>query len=86
MSLSFLAPAFLAGLALISIPILVHLTHREKKQPVLFPSLMFLRRVPFRTAKRQRIRHWVLFLMRVTAIALMIGNVLPCRLDQSFRS
>jgi hypothetical protein len=71
MSFSFLAPLFLAGLAAIAIPILIHLTHRERKEAVPFPSLMFVRRVPYRTVRRQRIRHWLLFLMRVAAIALV---------------
>ena len=83
MNLSFLAPLFLAGLAHIAIPIFVHLTHKEKRQPVLFPSLMFLRRVPFRTAKRRRIRHWLLFLMRVTAVALIVAAFARPLLDTS---
>jgi hypothetical protein len=83
MNLTFLAPFVLAGLAHIAIPIFVHLTHKEKKQPVLFPSLMFLRRVPFRTAKRQRIRHWLLFLLRVTAIALIVAAFARPLLDTS---
>jgi hypothetical protein len=53
-----LAPIFLAGILAVAIPILVHLVHRERKEPLAFPSLMFLRRVPFRSAKRQRIRYW----------------------------
>ncbi len=83
MNLSFLAPLFLAGLAHIANQIFVHLKHKEKRQPVLFPSLMFLRRVPFRTAKRQRIRHWLLFLMRVTAIALIVAAFARPLLDTS---
>ncbi|MDH3479884.1 MAG: BatA domain-containing protein, partial [Gemmatimonadota bacterium] len=71
MNLMFLAPLFLAGAAAIAIPILVHLTHRERRETVKFPSLMFLRRVPFRTVRRQRIRHWPLLLLRVAAIALV---------------
>lgn len=66
-----LAPLFLAGLLAIAIPIVVHLVHRERKEPLAFPSLMFLRRVPFRSAKRQRIRYWMLFLMRVAALILI---------------
>ncbi len=66
-----LAPLFIAGLLAVAIPILVHLVHRERKEPLAFPSLMFLRRVPFRSAKRQRIRYWLLFLMRVTALVLI---------------
>jgi hypothetical protein len=49
MSLSFLVPAFLAGLAAIAVPVLIHLTRRQSRQPLAFPSLMFVRRVPHRT-------------------------------------
>ncbi len=44
--MSFLTPAFLLGALAVAIPILVHLTNREKKDVVDFPSLMFLRRSP----------------------------------------
>ncbi len=73
MGLTFLAPLFLAGLAAVGIPIYVHLTHRERKEPIAFPSLMFLQRVPFREAKRQRIRHWLLFALRAAAIVLLVA-------------
>lgn len=66
-----LAPLFLAGLLAIGVPIVVHLVHRERKEPLAFPSLMFLRRVPFRSAKRQRIRYWLLFLLRTAALLLI---------------
>jgi len=71
MGLSFLAPLFLAGLALIAIPIIVHLTHKQKDDTVRFPSLMFVRRVPYKTTKKQRIRDWLLFLMRCAALILI---------------
>lgn len=70
MGLTFLAPLFLAGLVAVGVPILVHLTHKERKEPVAFPSLMFLRQVPFREASRQRIRHWPLFLLRIAAFIM----------------
>lgn len=69
---AFLVPAFLAGLAALAIPVLVHLRHRERKEPVRFPSLMFLRRIPFRQVRRQQIHQWPLFLLRVLAIALLV--------------
>ena len=69
--MSFLAPLFLLGLAALAIPVLVHLTHRQRREPVAFPSLMFLRRVEFRTTKRQRIRNWLLFLLRVLGVILL---------------
>ena len=60
-----------AGLLAVAIPIVVHLVHRERKEPLAFPSLMFLRRVPFRSARRQRIRYWLLFLLRTAALLLI---------------
>lgn len=66
-----LAPLFLTGLLAIAIPVWVHLVHRERKDPLAFPSLMFLRRIPFRSERRQRIRFWLLFLMRAAALALI---------------
>jgi hypothetical protein len=71
MGFSFLAPVFLAGLAALAIPIVVHLTHRERKAAIAFPSLMFVRKIPYRTHRRQKIRHWLLFLMRCLAIVLV---------------
>jgi hypothetical protein len=69
--MSFLVPLFLLGGAAVAVPILVHLTHRERREPVQFPSLMFLRRIPFRTQRRQRIRNWPLFLARALAVLLL---------------
>ena len=69
--MGFLAPLFLAGALAVAIPVLVHLTHRERREPVPFPSLMFLHRVPFRSRQRQRIRHWWLFALRVLAVVLL---------------
>lgn len=71
--MSFLAPLFLAGLVALAVPILIHLTHKERREPVIFPSLMFLRRITFRTERRQRIRHWVLFALRTAALILVVG-------------
>ena len=71
MPLAFLAPVFLAGLALLAVPLIIHLTHRQRKEVTEFPSLMFLRQIPYRTVRRQRIRHWVLFALRCLAIVLL---------------
>jgi Aerotolerance regulator N-terminal/von Willebrand factor type A domain len=71
MSLTFLAPFFLLGLLAVAVPIIVHLVNRERKNAIAFPSLMFLRRVPFRSVRRQRIRHWLLFALRCLALILL---------------
>ncbi len=68
-----LAPAFLVGLAAIAVPIVVHLFHRHRKDPIRFPSLMFLERIPFRTVRRQTLRNPLLFALRVLALVLLVG-------------
>jgi aerotolerance regulator-like protein/VWA domain-containing protein len=69
--MAFLAPLFLVALATFAIPVLIHLTQRERKQIVEFPSLMFLQRIPYQSVRRRRIRDWPLLLMRLAAIALI---------------
>jgi len=70
---SFLAPLFFIAAATAIVPILVHLIQRERKHVVHFPSLMFVRRIPYQSVRRRRIRHWYLLLMRIAALLLIIG-------------
>src|SRR5689334_2945703 len=70
--MGFVAPLILFGLAALAIPVLIHLIQREKKRVVQFPSLMFLRRIPYQSVKRRRIRHWLLLFMRLAALALIV--------------
>src|SRR4029453_8655457 len=70
--MAFLAPLFFAALATLAIPILIHLTQRERKQIVEFPSLMFLQRIPYQSVRRRRIRDWPLLAMRLAAILLIV--------------
>lgn len=70
--MAFLAPLFFAALAALAVPVLIHLTQREKKQVIEFPSLMFLQRIPFQSARRRHIRDWPLLAMRLAAIALIV--------------
>jgi len=68
-----LTPAFLAGLAALAVPLLIHLIRRERHDAVEFPSLMFLSRIPQPTVKRRRIRNWWLFALRCLALILLVG-------------
>ena len=73
MPLSFLAPAFLAGLAALAIPVLIHLANRPKKDVVRFPSLMFLEKVEYQASSRRRLRNLVLLTLRCLALILLAG-------------
>src|SRR5688572_25421098 len=71
--MTFLAPLFFVGLAAIGIPILVHLIQRERKDVVEFPSLMFIRKIPYQSVERRRIHNWPLLLLRTAAMALLVA-------------
>ena len=70
--MSFLTPLFLVGLAGLAIPVLLHLIQKERKNVVQFPSLMFLRRIPYQSVRRRRIRNWLLLCLRLAALALIV--------------
>ncbi len=71
--MSFLTPWFLAGLAALAVPILVHLIHKERKDVITFPSLMFIQRIPYKSVRRNQIRHWALFFLRCAALILLVA-------------
>lgn len=71
--MNFLAPAFLGALAAIAVPVIIHLINRERKVVVEFPSLMFLQKIPYRSVRRQKIRHLLLLIMRCVALALLVA-------------
>ncbi len=72
-ALAFLAPLFLVGLGFLVWPVLVHLVQKDRKEVVEFPSLMFLERVPYKSSRRQKIRHWLLLLIRLAALTALIA-------------
>lgn len=70
--MNFLVPAFLAGLAALAVPLLLHLRHRNRDKPQPFPSLMFLEQLTIRTEQRQRVSDWPLLLLRLLVLALLV--------------
>jgi Aerotolerance regulator N-terminal/von Willebrand factor type A domain len=71
--MNFLAPLFFVALAGLAIPVLIHLIQREKKQIQPFPSLMFVRQIPYKSVQRRRIHNWLLLLVRMAALALIVA-------------
>lgn len=72
MGVSFLTPLFLAGALAVAIPVIVHLIRHHRGEPLRFPSLMFVRRLPLESVRRRRIRDWPLLVLRVGALALLV--------------
>ena len=69
--MTFLAPAFLFGLAALVAPLLIHLRRRKTRHREPFPSLMFFEEVPHATIRRRRLRDIALWLVRTAAVALL---------------
>ena len=83
MSLTFLVPLFLLGIAGIVVPIVVHLTRRQRRNVVHFPSLMFLEKIPYQEQRRRRIQHWFLLSLRALALILVAAAFARPFLDRT---
>ena len=66
------SPWLLFGLAALAVPVLIHLVQREEHSGRKFPSLMFVRRIPFEIKRRRRIRDPMLLALRCLALAAIV--------------
>jgi len=72
MSITWLTPAVLAGLALIALPIAIHLLVRQQTRSLPYPSLRFLRETALAAFRRRAIQDAVLLVCRVAVIAAAV--------------
>ncbi|MFC1492536.1 BatA domain-containing protein [candidate division KSB1 bacterium] len=70
--MTFLQAIFLYGLIAVTIPLIIHLLSRRKKNPVLFSSLYFLKLLENRKIRRLKIRQILLLILRMVLIALIV--------------
>jgi len=68
---SFVNPVFLYGLAAVSLPILIHLLFKAKKQTVIFSSLRFILASTVRKSSRIKFKELLLLLLRVALFVLI---------------
>jgi hypothetical protein len=68
-----LTPLALVALGALAVPVWIHLSQRDRKEEIRFPSLMFLERIPYKAVRRQTIRNWPLFLLRSLVLALLVA-------------
>src|SRR5262245_594228 len=77
MSVFFLYPVFLFGLAAASLPVLIHLLNRRRLKRIQFPAVRFILLSQKRISRSYRLRHWLLLALRTLAViclALLLAN------------
>lgn len=72
LNVQFLFPGFLAALAVIAVPIIIHLFYFRRFKRVYFTNVRFLKEVKEETSNRQKLRNLLVLLMRCLAIAAMV--------------
>jgi hypothetical protein len=70
--MTFLAPAALFGVLLLSIPIVVHLLKPRKMRRTPFSSLRWLKQTHQRLSRRIQWHQWLLFALRASLIVLLV--------------
>lgn len=69
--MSFIQIGFLAALAALAVPIVIHLVFRQRAKKVDLGTLRFLRIVLEHNARRRRVMRWLLLMLRLACVALL---------------
>jgi len=69
--MSFLYPLFLAGIAAVGLPIILHMIRRQTRKRVTFSSLIFLRTTVPRFKNRSRLENLPLLILRCIILCLL---------------
>lgn len=70
--MSLINPAMLLGLGLVAIPVLLHFLMRARPKKLLFPALQLIQVRRKTNARRMRLRHLWLLLLRIFVIGLLV--------------
>ncbi|HMN05066.1 MAG TPA: BatA domain-containing protein [Flavobacteriales bacterium] len=70
--MAFLYPSFLWALTALAIPIIIHLFQLRRFKRIEFPNVRFLQEVTQQTRSRKKVRHWLVLLARLLALACLV--------------
>ncbi len=62
----------LAALAGVAIPVIIHLLHRQRTQPVAWGAMQFLLESKLQQRRRKKVDNWLLLLLRMLLIAVIV--------------
>ncbi len=70
--MNFLAPAFLLGLPLVAVPVVIHLLNRRQRKRIGWGAMRFLAQAATRKRRIWRVTDWLLLLLRVAALLFFV--------------
>ena len=70
--MTFLTPFFLGALALVGIPLLIHLIRRRKLQVVKWAAMEFLKVSQRKQSRKLRVEEIILLLLRMIIVAIAV--------------
>ena len=70
--MSFVNPLFLVALSALVIPIIIHLFNFRKFKKIYFTNVRFIAEIKQETKKRSQLKHLLILLMRLLAIASLV--------------
>lgn len=70
--MSFVYPAFLSALALLAIPIIIHLFNFKKYKRLYFPDIRFLKEVKEKTKRQSQLKHLLVLLCRILVFTFLV--------------
>ena len=70
--MAFLFPSFLWALTALAIPVIIHLFQLRRFKRIEFPNVRMLQEVSQRTRSRKQVKHWLVLLMRLLAVASLV--------------
>src|SRR3954471_8908253 len=70
--MTFLQPFILWGLPLLLVPILIHLINRLRHRPQPWAAMQFLLNAAQRSVSQDKLRHFLILLFRVLAVAALV--------------
>lgn len=70
--MALLFPSFLWALTALAIPVIIHLFQLRRFKRIDFPNVRFLQEVTQQTRSRKKVRHWLVLLARMLALACLV--------------
>jgi hypothetical protein len=70
--MEFLYPNFLYALAALAIPVIIHLFNFRRFKKIPFTNVRFLREIKIQTQSQNKLRHLLVLLMRLLALAFLV--------------